>query len=101
MLALVRRTLASILRKLAWLSRRLTWAWLERLCMGVFLLSKVYWLHARWGMSYGYDWDAQLEVTGLLHWGHLNLGLKECFNCHQPPLGFLIPKIPMALGMRD
>jgi hypothetical protein len=88
-------------RLIATVSRALTWVRLERLCLCVFLLDKGYWLYARWGRLYGTDPHDQIEVTHLLGWGHMNLGLKQCFNCYQPPLGFLIPKIPMALGMGD
>jgi hypothetical protein len=92
---------AAAARWLTAASRAVTWVRLERLCLCVLVLNKGYRLYARWGLVYGTDPNDQIEVTNLLGWGHMRLGLKQCFNCYQPPLGFLIPKIALAFGMHD
>jgi hypothetical protein len=86
-------------RLLAAASEAMSWAWLEYTCLFTFLVTKGFRLYTRWGAEYGHDAGDQIKVTNILGWGHLMPGLKECFNCYQPPLGFLVPKVPMALGL--
>jgi hypothetical protein len=85
----------------AWLlraSRALDTRRWEQFLLLVLLASKVVSLVTRWDQVHGHDAMAQMEVTGLLRWGNLDLGLRQCFNCYQPPLGFLIPKVFSVLG---
>ncbi|MEW5851829.1 MAG: hypothetical protein AB2A00_23770 [Myxococcota bacterium] len=81
--------------------RGLSWRRMERALLVLFLVAKALALYRRWGVQMGHDAFFQMEVTRMLGWKKLTLGLRDCFNCYQPPLGYLIPKLFALLGFNE
>ena len=62
----------------------------EYLLLILVLVLKLYLLLSQWGVPQGFDIDHFLTVLDYIRMSPTYPGVRDCYNCYHPPLGFLM-----------
>lgn len=96
---------AGLLLAFAWPQRRklrCSWKRAEHMVLALFLFSRVWVFLRHLHIMSGWDWFPHLEILRLniVTWGNIMpLNVGEHFYAYHPPLGFLLARTLISLGM--
>ncbi|MDO8469252.1 MAG: hypothetical protein Q7S29_05870 [Candidatus Peribacter sp.] len=90
---------ALFLPALLWKNENNVWMHWERRLLILLILCKCYSFAKAWGVAVGFDWSHHLEMLAIVSWLKPIVPAATAFYSYHPPLGFLIPRFFLGLGI--